>query len=50
MVRNGVLKNIVIHSKNVNIKLKYVYIAKNKCFDVFKKMNSKVQKWIFFNT
>jgi len=36
----------VMHLNNNYNRLFYVYNAKNEYFDIFKKMNSKVQKWI----
>ena len=46
---NGVLKKSVMYLININIKLFYVNNAIYQYFNVFKKMNSKVQKWIFYN-
>ena len=46
---NGVLKKSAMHLININIKLFYMNNAIYQCFNVFKKMNSKVQKWIYFN-
>ena len=48
-MKNASAKISVMHFKNINIKLFYTNYANKEHFSIFKKMNSKVQKWIYFN-